>query len=103
MSVYIGLVAGGGRMPRKAAVRTDSKVRGDGCLGAAEFGSALNQRWKQSREKGEPVSLLLLDLDGLHELNSVHGHDEGDRALNATIGALSKAAKAEGWILGRVG
>jgi diguanylate cyclase (GGDEF)-like protein len=90
-------------MPRKAAVRTDSKVKSDGCLGGAEFGTALNQRWKQSREKGEPVSLLLLDLDGLHELNTVHGHDEGDRALNATIAALAKAAKADGWILGRIG
>src|SRR6266851_1780521 len=81
-------------MPRKAVTRTDSKVRSDGCLGGAEFGTALNQRWKQSREKGEPVSLLLLDLDGLHELNTVHGHDEGDRALNATIAALAKAIRA---------
>ena len=90
-------------MPRKAAPKTDSKVRMDGCLGPAEFGTAYVQKWKQSREKGDPVSLLLLDLDGLHELNNAHGHDEGDRALNATIAALAKAAKAEGWILGRIG
>jgi diguanylate cyclase (GGDEF)-like protein len=90
-------------MPQKAAGRSDSRVKIEGCLGAAEFGASLGQSWKRSREKGEPVSLLLLDLDGLHELNTVHGHDEGDRALNATIATLAKAAKAEGWTLGRIG
>jgi len=75
----------------------------DGCLGPAEFGTAYVQKWKQARDKGDPVSLLLLDLDGLHELNTAHGHEEGDRALNATIAALAKAAKAEGWLLGRIG
>ena len=90
-------------MPRKAAPKTDSRVRMDGCLGPAEFGTVYVQKWKQSREKGDPVSLLLLDLDGLHELNTAHGHEEGDRALNATIAALAKSAKADGWILGRIG
>ena len=75
----------------------------DGCLGAAEFGTALAQRWKQSREKGDPVSLLLLDLDGLHELNQTYGKDEGDRVINAAIATLSKGAKGERWTLGRIG
>ena len=90
-------------MPRKTAPKLDGKVRMDGCLGAAEFATALAQKWKQSREKSDPISLLLLDLDGLHELNTAHGHDEGDRALNATIATLAKAAKAEGWTFGRIG
>jgi diguanylate cyclase (GGDEF)-like protein len=90
-------------VPRKTAAKVDSKVRLEGCLGAADFGTALAQKWKQARDHGDPVSLLLLDLDGLHELNTAHGHDEGDRALNATIGVLSKAARADGWTLGRMG
>jgi len=90
-------------MPRKAAARAESKVRADGCLGAAEFGAQMAQGWKRSRDKGDAVSLLLLDLDGLHELNQAHGHDEGDRVLNATIGALGKVAKSDGLLLGRLG
>ena len=90
-------------MPRNTPARTHSKVRSDGCLGAAEFTAALAHKWQQSRTTAEPISLLLLDLDGLHQLNTVHGHDEGDRALNATIGALGKAAKTERWTLGRIG
>ncbi len=90
-------------MPLRTAPKTNPKVRMDGCLGVAEFGTVLVQKWKLSREKSEPLSLLLLDLDGLHELNTDHGHDEGDRAINATIVTLAKAAKADGWTLGRVG
>ena len=90
-------------MPRKAAARTDTKVRSDGCLGAAEFGAQMAQSWKRSRDKLDPVGLLLLDLDGLHELNQVHGHDDGDRVINATIASLAKTARSEGWLLGRLG
>jgi diguanylate cyclase len=90
-------------MPRKAPAKTDSKVKMEGCLGAAEFATTLAQRWKQSREKGDPVSLLLIDLDGLHQLNQTYGHDEGDRAINASIATLAKSAKAERWTLGRIG
>jgi diguanylate cyclase (GGDEF)-like protein len=92
-----------GDVPRKAAARTDTKVRADGCLGASEFGAQMAQKWKQSRDKGDAVSLLLLDLDGLHQLNQTYGHDEGDRVINAAIGSLAKAAKAEAWLLGRLG
>jgi len=90
-------------VPRKAAARTDTKVRSDGCLGAAEFGAQMAQSWKRSRDKLDPVGLLLLDLDGLHELNQVHGHDDGDRVINATIASLAKTARSEGWLLGRLG
>src|SRR5437764_15241245 len=96
-------IDGGEAMPRKAAARTDSKVRSDSCVGSAEFGTQMAQKWKQVREKGEPASLLLLDLDGLHQLNTVHGHDEGDRVINATIAALGRVAKAATWILGSIG
>ena len=97
-------------MPRKTAPKAESKmpkaeskIRMDGCLSPAEFGPVYAQKWKQSRDKGDPVSLLLIDLDDLHELNAKHGKEEGDRAINATIAALAKSAKADGWTLARIG
>ena len=90
-------------MPPAKSLPRPSAKKEDRCLSAADFVVALNAGWKRSREKGEPVSLLLLDLDGLHELNTTHGHAEGDRAIDATIGTLARAAKADGWSFGRVG
>src|SRR5438132_2738640 len=90
-------------MPRVAIVRQGAKTRAEGCLGAAEFGTVLAQKWKQAREKGDPVSVLLVDLDGLHELNTTYGHDQGDRAINATIATLAKSVKTDGGTLGRIG
>jgi len=90
-------------MPPAKSLPKPSTKKEDRCLSAADFTMAVTAGWKRSREKGEPASLLLLDLDGLHELNTTHGHAEGDRAIDATIGALAKAAKADGWTVGRIG
>ena len=49
------------------------------------------------------MRLLLIDLDDLHRLNTEHGHAEGDRAIDALLATLAKSAKAEGWIVGRIG
>jgi diguanylate cyclase (GGDEF)-like protein len=76
----------------------------DGCLSGPAFAGALTAVWKESRERPEQqVTLLLLDIDNLHELNTVHGREAGDRAINAAAGELSRAAKREGWTLGRIG
>jgi diguanylate cyclase (GGDEF)-like protein len=76
----------------------------DGCLSGPAFGAALNMAWKESTGRAESqITLLLLDLDNLHELNTTHGREAGDRAIGATIAELSKAAKREGWTFGRIG
>src|SRR3954452_1532245 len=43
----------------------------------------------------ESVGLVLVDLDGFKEANTVYGHPGGDTALIATAGALRSAARAE--------
>ena len=92
-------------MPRTAQVR-DVRLRADkdGCLSGPAFSGALNMVWKESHGRPEAqIALLLLDLDNLHELNTVHGREAGDRAIGATIAELSRVAKREGWTLGRIG
>lgn len=89
-------------MPRAVATKP-ANGRPDACVGAAEFTSTLAQQWKRARAEGEPVSVILVDLDGLHELNATHGHDEGDRAIGATIATLARSIKPDGWTLGRIG
>jgi diguanylate cyclase (GGDEF)-like protein len=43
----------------------------------------------------EPVGLVLVDLDGFKEANTMYGHPGGDTALIATAAALRSAARAE--------
>ena len=75
-----------------------------GCLSGPAFSGALMAIWKESRERPEQqVTVLLLDIDNLHQLNTVHGREAGDRAINAAIAELSRAAKREAWTLGRIG
>jgi diguanylate cyclase (GGDEF)-like protein len=75
-----------------------------GCLGRAAFEAALNATLKREAQKPEPlVSLLLLDLDGLLELNASAGREVGDKAIAAVTGALVQIAKKESWTLGRTG
>ncbi|HEX7102371.1 MAG TPA: diguanylate cyclase [Nitrolancea sp.] len=62
----------------------------DGLTGVANhrfFYQRLEEELARSDRSGEPVSLLLLDVDGLKQLNDTHGHVVGDAALR-TIGAL---------------
>jgi diguanylate cyclase (GGDEF)-like protein len=90
----------------KTAQVKDVRFRADkdGCLSAPAFSGALNAVWKASRERPEQqLTLLLLDVDNLHQLNTVHGREAGDRAINTAIAELSRTAKRESWTLGRIG
>ena len=92
-------------MPRTEQLRAVRfRADKDGCLSAPAFSGALIAIWKESRDRPEQqLTVLLLDIDDLHQLNTVHGRDAGDRAINAAIAELSRTAKREGWTLGRIG
>ena len=59
---------------------------------------ALDVRLEEAVARAEALdgelALLFCDLDALKEVNDLHGHDAGDRALIATGAALSAAAEA---------
>jgi diguanylate cyclase (GGDEF)-like protein len=50
----------------------------------------------------DPVGLVLMDLDGFKEANTLYGHPGGDTALIATAAALRSAARA-GDMVARLG
>jgi diguanylate cyclase (GGDEF)-like protein len=56
---------------------------------------------RASRERTQ-VGVLLLDLDGLKEINDTRGHDEGDRVLVETADRMRTALRA-GDVLARLG
>jgi len=59
-----------------------------GLLNRRAFYPRLQQEIERSRRSGSPISLLVLDLDHLKELNDRHGHHAGDRALTEIARAI---------------
>ncbi len=56
----------------------------------------------RARESGEHVSVIALDIDHFKVINDTYGHTEGDAALQAIGGELSRQARGSD-LVGRVG
>jgi diguanylate cyclase (GGDEF)-like protein/PAS domain S-box-containing protein len=53
--------------------------------------STLATEFDRVRRTGKPLSVLLLDIDFFKKFNDTHGHDQGDRVLQA-VGAAMKSS-----------
>lgn len=56
----------------------------------------------ESVEKGIPVCIIFLDVDGLKSVNDTYGHDEGDKLIKEVAGIM-KNVKKHGEIVMRYG
>jgi two-component system cell cycle response regulator len=54
----------------------------------------LDEEFARSLRYGSPLSVLLLDLDGLKQLNDRHGHRRGDEALERVADAIRTGSRA---------
>jgi two-component system cell cycle response regulator len=69
----------------------------DGLTGLANrrmFDEALGREIARARRTGEPVSLVLADIDHFKRLNDEHGHLAGDDALRRVAEALEQHSRA---------
>lgn len=60
------------------------------------------EEFKRSRRSGQPLALLMLDIDHFKRVNDGYGHEAGDMALQQITAAL-KSGLRETDILGRMG
>lgn len=67
------------------------------------FDAALAQAWERGRETGEPVGLLILDVDHFKWFNDTYGHLEGDRCLVRVAEALSALPLRPNDLVARLG
>ncbi|HEY0477636.1 MAG TPA: HD domain-containing phosphohydrolase [Kofleriaceae bacterium] len=72
----------------KRAALTDSLT---GLGNHRAFEEALARDLSEAREAGQPLSLALLDLDGLKQTNDLHGHQAGDECIRALATTLEQA------------
>jgi two-component system cell cycle response regulator len=52
------------------------------------FHARLRDEWRRSRRYGTPLALLLIDVDGLKQVNDKQGHEAGDGVLREVAGAI---------------
>jgi diguanylate cyclase (GGDEF)-like protein len=53
------------------------------------FQARLRNEWQRARRYTSPLSLLLIDIDGLKQVNDDRGHAAGDQALRAAAHAIN--------------
>lgn len=78
----------------------------DGLTGVANrrrFDEALEEACAAASEQGEPVSLVLLDLDHFKQLNDTQGHQHGDEALRTVGALLAERTESRGGLAARFG
>ena len=95
---------------RSALVKANDALsvlsRTDGLTGIANrrwFDDRLLREWRRMRREGNPLSLLLCDIDYFKDFNDRYGHPAGDQCLQAVSRALAEQSKRPGDLAARYG
>ncbi len=78
----------------------------DGLTGVANrrrFDAIVEVEWSNARRNGQPLSLIMLDIDYFKQYNDRYGHLEGDACLKRIAWVLSSAATRARDLLARFG
>jgi diguanylate cyclase (GGDEF)-like protein/PAS domain S-box-containing protein len=67
------------------------------------FDLALEKEWKRASRSGEPLSLILLDVDHFKIFNDTYGHLTGDDCLRAIAGAMRTSVRRPDDVVARFG
>jgi diguanylate cyclase (GGDEF)-like protein len=78
----------------------------DGLTGLANrraFDLALDHEWARAAENGEPLGLVLCDIDYFKRFNDVYGHPTGDACLRSVAAVLRGCATSPHAVAARYG
>ena len=91
---------------KQLLAQLEDQLRTDGLTAVGNrrhFDTTLGQEWKRGLRSGEPMSLLLLDVDHFKQYNDCHGHIEGDRCLQQVALAIRGQARRSSDVVCRIG
>ena len=104
LSVYVGFVSDLSDMKR-VQQQLEHDASHDfltGLNNRRHFDEQLQVEFERSRRSGQPLSLVMLDIDRFKLINDTYGHMVGDRALELLASELRQQARA-GDVLSRFG
>ena len=84
----------------RAEMNTDSLTQ---TFNRGAFDSAITQSVNMHYISGEPVSLLMIDLDEFKQVNDNHGHTAGDAVLRAVAECLARSFFRKSDLIARYG
>jgi len=67
------------------------------------FDEALERCWHHATRHGDPVSLIMIDIDHFKSYNDMYGHGAGDRCLQQVATAIAAGVRHEGALVARYG
>ncbi|MEO6828445.1 MAG: diguanylate cyclase [Acidobacteriaceae bacterium] len=67
------------------------------------FDESLEKEWRRGRRTGNPLALLMIDIDHFKPVNDTYGHRAGDHCLQTLAAILRKSAKRPGDVVARYG
>ena len=74
-----------------------------GVANRRRFEEVLEREWRRARRSGDPLSLLMIDVDHFKAFNDHQGHPAGDACLRAVAQALVAASVRPGDLVARYG
>ena len=106
LSAWVGLCSGTAMRLARVARRTQRRAQSDPLTGLANrhrFDEALALELRSAQRTGQPLSLLLLDVDHFKGLNDSLGHPTGDKVLQSLSGVLKDRARRPRDLVARLG
>ena len=106
LSAWVVLCIGTGMRLVRVVRRTQRRAQSDPLTGLANrhrFDEALALELRSAQRSGQPLSLLLLDVDHFKGLNDSQGHPTGDKVLRTLSGVLRDRARRPRDLVARLG
>ncbi|MBW8457440.1 MAG: diguanylate cyclase [Thiobacillus sp.] len=67
------------------------------------FDLTLDAEWRRAMRDGQPLAMVMIDVDCFKQFNDLYGHREGDHCLRRVVKALSQVLTRPGDLLARYG